>query len=95
MAQRELHYTRCVYNYVVFFFTFSARSISEEFSSGDASSRYRDAEECGQSSSSPHTPAPRDRQDKTNKDKEDRDEGIYGGPNFLTLRTTNIYFAHI
>lgn len=48
---------------------FSARSISEEFSSGDGG-RYRDEEY-----SQPH--APRDRQDKANKDKEDRDEGNF------------------
>lgn len=49
-------------------FIILARSISEEFSSGDGG-RYRDEEY-----SQPH--APRDRQDKANKDKEDRDEGI-------------------
>lgn len=49
---------------------FLARSISEEFSSGDAG-RYRDSEEYSQS----HTPGRDSRQDKTNKDKEDRDEG--------------------
>lgn len=51
--------------------SFAARSISEEFSSGDAG-RYRDSEEYAQS----HTPSGREnRQDKMNKDKEDRDEG--------------------
>lgn len=56
---------------------FSARSISEEFSSGDGG-RYRDEEY-----SQPH--APRDRQDKANKDKEDRDEGTLNKP----FTTTN------
>ncbi|KAH0817939.1 hypothetical protein GEV33_004852 [Tenebrio molitor] len=46
------------------------RSISEEFSSGDAG-RYRESEDYSQS----HTPGRDSRQDKTNKDKEDRDEG--------------------
>jgi diacylglycerol kinase (ATP) len=50
--------------------TLSPRSISEEFSSGDAG-RYRESEDYSQS----HTPGRDSRQDKTNKDKEDRDEG--------------------
>lgn len=49
---------------------FLARSISEEFSSGDTA-RYRDEEY-----SQPHAPG-RERQDKQNKDKEDRDEGNF------------------
>ncbi|XP_044258463.1 diacylglycerol kinase theta isoform X8 [Tribolium madens] len=60
------------------------RSISEEFSSGDAG-RYRDSEEYSQS----HTPGRDSRQDKTNKDKEDRDEEVikvYDGNNSLRRR---------
>ncbi|KYB29049.1 Diacylglycerol kinase theta-like Protein [Tribolium castaneum] len=64
--------------------TMSPRSISEEFSSGDAG-RYRDSEEYSQS----HTPGRDSRQDKTNKDKEDRDEEVikvYDGNNSLRRR---------
>ncbi|RZC31921.1 diacylglycerol kinase theta, partial [Asbolus verrucosus] len=60
------------------------RSISEEFSSGDAG-RYRESEEYTQS----HTPGRDSRQDKTNKDKEDRDEEVikvYDGNNSLRRR---------
>jgi hypothetical protein len=45
----------------------SARSISEEFSSGE--SRHRDSEDNAASSSSSHS------KDKGAKEKEDRDEG--------------------
>ncbi|XP_068911009.1 diacylglycerol kinase theta isoform X5 [Tenebrio molitor] len=61
-----------------------ARSISEEFSSGDAG-RYRESEDYSQS----HTPGRDSRQDKTNKDKEDRDEEVikvYDGNNSLRRR---------
>ncbi|XP_063911722.1 diacylglycerol kinase theta isoform X3 [Zophobas morio] len=61
-----------------------ARSISEEFSSGDAG-RYRESEDYGQA----HTPGRDSRQDKTNKDKEDRDEEVikvYDGNNSLRRR---------
>ncbi|XP_068911014.1 diacylglycerol kinase theta isoform X10 [Tenebrio molitor] len=60
------------------------RSISEEFSSGDAG-RYRESEDYSQS----HTPGRDSRQDKTNKDKEDRDEEVikvYDGNNSLRRR---------
>jgi diacylglycerol kinase (ATP) len=64
--------------------TLSPRSISEEFSSGDAG-RYRESEDYSQS----HTPGRDSRQDKTNKDKEDRDEEVikvYDGNNSLRRR---------
>ncbi|KAJ3667108.1 hypothetical protein Zmor_002514 [Zophobas morio] len=64
--------------------TMSPRSISEEFSSGDAG-RYRESEDYGQA----HTPGRDSRQDKTNKDKEDRDEEVikvYDGNNSLRRR---------
>ncbi|XP_045468938.1 diacylglycerol kinase theta isoform X3 [Harmonia axyridis] len=59
------------------------RSISEEFSSGDAG-RYRELEEYAQSHSQG-----KERQDKQNKDREDRDEDIvkvYDGNNSFKKR---------
>ncbi|XP_019864703.1 diacylglycerol kinase theta isoform X3 [Aethina tumida] len=67
---------------------FRARSTSDEFSSGDASSRYRDSEDYQPS----HTQG-RDRQDKQNKDKEDRDEEyikVYDGNNSLKRKIFRI-----
>ncbi|XP_045468937.1 diacylglycerol kinase theta isoform X2 [Harmonia axyridis] len=63
--------------------TLSPRSISEEFSSGDAG-RYRELEEYAQSHSQG-----KERQDKQNKDREDRDEDIvkvYDGNNSFKKR---------
>ncbi|KAJ8971365.1 hypothetical protein NQ317_016560 [Molorchus minor] len=74
--------------YVVPANLFTARSTSEEFSSGDAG-RYRECEEYPQT----HTPSGResrqDKQDKQNKNQEERDEEVikvYDGNNSLRRR---------
>lgn len=68
-----------------YFFYFSARSISDDFSSGDTA-RYRDSEDYAQ----PHAQT-RDR-DKQNKEKDDRDEGRVWIKYGITLKV-NIFFS--
>ncbi|XP_017770356.1 PREDICTED: diacylglycerol kinase theta isoform X2 [Nicrophorus vespilloides] len=65
--------------------TLSPRSISEEFSSGDTSTKYRESEEFPQSQSH----SSQSRTDKQNKEKEDRDEEVikvYDGNNSARRR---------
>ncbi|XP_023012830.1 diacylglycerol kinase theta isoform X2 [Leptinotarsa decemlineata] len=67
---------------------FRARSISEEFSSGDTG-RYRESEEYAQS----HPPGRDSRQDKQNKNQEERDEEVikvYDGNNSLRRKIFRI-----